>query len=214
MDGQLMDSKEEVSTWDSYKVTFDSYQIYLMQKDKSGKNRHELDFVDLLYASNYKGGSGSIQEDLSKPESIGKLARYSNLLKDIYSSSKDQDLRNLDEYGLKKLVEYAKQMIDLCKDYHIKGLGVPYCSALFHLQLPNLFPVIDRNVLLGIGNIIELKNIQKSGQVWKPERYYICLIEKMYFYVQENKISLRDADKGLFKEGKAVYEKHQQQTKL
>lgn len=210
MDGQLMDDSQEVSTWDNYKVTFDSYQKYLEQK---GKDKRKVDFIDLLYASNYKGGSGSIQEDLSKQESKDKLAHYIKLLKDISDSFEGKDLRSLDADGLKKLVDYAGYMIDLCRNYHIKGLGVPYCSALFHLQFPNLFPVIDRNVLLGL-NIIKPEILQKSGQVWKIEKYYIPLLEKMYVHVRENQKSLRDADKDLFNIGRRIYEKYKQQTNL
>ena len=210
MDGQLIDSKQEVSTWDNYKITFDSYQDYL---EKKGGCKRDLNFIDLLYASNYKGGSGSIQEDLFKPENKAKLNLYSALLKEIDESFKDTDLRNVDASGLVKLTNYADRMITLCSECHIKGLGVPYCSALFHLQFPNLFPVIDRNVLLGIGDIIKMDNIQKSGQIWKIERHYISLIGKLYDYVQKHEKSLRDADKDLFDKGKVTYEEYKQQNK-
>jgi hypothetical protein len=98
MDGQLMDEKQDISTWDNYKITFDSYQAYLQQKVKLSRSKYELDFVDLLYASNYKGGSGSIQEDLFRPASIANLALYSDLLKVVYETFGKYELKDL-TYG-------------------------------------------------------------------------------------------------------------------
>jgi hypothetical protein len=67
--------------------------------------------------------------------------------------------------------------------------------------------------LLGIGGLAEFNHIQKSGQIWKIENYYIPLIEKMYAYVQSNKQSLRDADRDLFKRGKRIYEEYKESIK-
>lgn len=208
MDGQLIDNEQEasVSTWDNYAITLKSYQTYLKQKVKAGKSQYDLDFTDLLYASNYKAGSGSIQEDFSNPKSKANLTLYGDLLKEIHGSFNERGLESLDEEGLGKLVSYADRMVELCSAHHVKGLGVPYCSALFHMHFPDLFPVLDRNVLLGIGDIVEMNNIQKSGQIWKIERYYEGLIRKLYAYLINSTKSLRDADRELFSKGKKIYE--------
>ena len=213
MDGQLIDNqKVSVSTWDTYAITLKSYKTYLAQKVKAGKSQYDLDFTDLLYASNYKAGSGSIQEDFSSSKSEANLTLYSDLLKKIHESFKECGLESLDEDGLKKLVSYADRMVELCSAHHVKGLGVPYCSALFHMHFPDLFPVLDRNVLLGIGDIIEMNNIQKSGQIWKIERYYESLIRKLYAYLINSGKALRDADRELFDKGKKTYETHKPNT--
>lgn len=210
-----MGDEQEPSTWDNYETTFRSYQAYLEQKDKAGRSRYDLDFTDLLYASNYKAGSGSIQEDLSKLESKAKLERYSHLLEEIHQSFGQRGLADLKEEDFQTLVSYAERMIELCSEHHLKGLGVPYCSALFHMHFPNLFPVIDRNVLLGIGvgNLLETGAIQKSGQIWKPEKYYVDLMRELHTHIKNSGKFLRETDRAFFNKGKAMYEAHKQQAK-
>ncbi|GAB2573901.1 hypothetical protein [Spirosoma areae] len=207
MDGHLTDEEQQVSTWDNYAITLKNYQTYLERKEMRKQSRFDLDFTDLLYASNYKGGSGSIQEDFSKSESDQNLKFYSNLLTEIHKSFDQRGLEHIEDDNLPKLKEYAKQMIGLCSEHHIKGLGVPYCSALFHLHFPNLIPVIDRNVLLGLG-MIGCDKIPKSGQVKYIGLHYTDLIERMRIYVGENKKNLRDADRELFDAGKLIWNAH------
>lgn len=207
--GQLTDKKqgESKSSWDTYKVTFDYYQFYLNQKEERGLSRYNLDFTDLLYASNYKAGSGSIQENLLISEGQDKLEQYSGFLKRVNNSFGVISLGELDNEGLALLLKYAKEMVVLCVKYHIKGLGVPYCSALVHLHFPNLIPVLDRNALLGL-ELITCEKIPKSGQVMKIEQYYEDLIKSMYEILTVSGVTLRELDRKVFFEGQWAWSQH------
>lgn len=200
MAGQLIDKKqgELKSSWDRYAVTFDHYQLYLNQKEERGLSRYDLDFTDLLYASNYKGGFGSIQEPIETLND--KLNHYQTLLWEAHSrfEKSGKRLGQLDEVDLNDLIRLVERMIKLCEELHIKGLGVPYCSALFHLQLPHLIPVIDRNVLIGLG-IIQPEQLLK-GQVFHIHDHYTELIIRLNQNIKAG-ISLRETDEYWFKEG-------------
>lgn len=209
-----MKDKQEKSklSWDSYKITFDYYQVYLKQKEERGLSRYDLDFTDLLYASNYKAGSGSIQENLLVPEGQDKLEQYSGFLKRLNNSFGTVSLGQLDNEALGLLLTYTKEMIGLCAKYHIKGLGVPYCSALVHLHFPNLIPVLDRNALLGL-ELITCENIPKSGQIMKIEQYYETLIKSMYERLTMSGVTLRELDREVFLKGQWTWSQYNNSTK-
>lgn len=205
MDEPTVESGNLTGTWDSYQITFDYYQQYL---DKKGLDRFVLSFTDLLYASNYKGGNGSIQEHSSSL--MPKLNNYNKLLVEIDQAFAQRHLKTLSDQELIKLKEFCNNIIELCTEQHIKGLGVPYCSALFHFYFPNLIPVIDRNVLVGL-EIIDCKKIPKSGQVFRIDQYYPKLIEKMHQKVREGDVTLREADRNVFFEGQQVWKQYKRQ---
>ena len=204
-----MKDKQEKSelSWDGYKVTFDYYQRYLKEKERRGLSRYDLDFTDLLYASNYKAGSGSIQENLLIPEGQDKLEQYSGFLKRLTNSFGTVSLSKLDNKGLELLLDYASEMIVLCTKYHIKGLGVPYCSALVHLHFPNLIPVLDRNALLGL-ELVTCESIPKSGQIMKIEQHYKDLITSMYERLIVSGVTLRELDREVFLKGQETWSQY------
>ena len=199
MAGQLMDKKAE-AFWVKARNTVEHYTQFVNEKPISKKLVPS--FTDLLYASNFKAGNGNVQEPVESIEE--KLTEYSQLLTDFNNKIFDNPLNNkalasLDDEKLAFLLMLIERMVNVCSKQKIDGFGISYCSALFHFYFPNLIPVLDRRVLMGMKIVTKPEQMDRYGQVKKIGDYYEFLIRELHKQLQEERFdTLEDADKYYF----------------
>ena len=200
MAGQLIDKKAE-TFWVKARNTVEHYTQFVNEKPISEK--FVLSFTDLLYASNFKAGNGNVQEPVESIEE--KLTEYSQLLTDFNNKIFDNSLNNkalasLDDEKLEFLLMLIERMVNVCSKQKIDGFGISYCSALFHFYFPNLIPVLDRRVLMGIGIVTKPIQMNLYGQVKEIETYYKRLVEELYKQLKAGNFpDLEKADEHYFK---------------
>jgi hypothetical protein len=163
------------------------------------KPRYVLTLVDLLHASNFKGGNSSIIDP--EGEVNRRLTRYSELLQVIEERIGEKALGRLTPKEKEWFKEIAQRFIELPHDNltAIRGFRSSYASAVLSGHFPELAPVLDRNILLGA----EIKHsTTKQGQVINIERYYAKLIDTLYARLSsKSSLSLRLLDEQLFVAG-------------
>ena len=157
-----------------------------------GKSKlYVLTELDLLYASNFKGGNSSICE---LPSSIeDKLKRYQEILQKIVVSFGQFQLRDLDVPQVDALGKMARSFLDttLSEGQKIDGFGPAYASAVLAAHLPDLLPVIDKWVLNGAG----LLKAQKKVPVENIETHYEEFLRLCWLELNKHKqSSLRQLD--------------------
>jgi len=178
--------------WDKADISYRNYLDYIDTK----KDKFELTLIDLLFVRNFKGGNASINEGGSSVNK--KLARYSELLREIDSKLGTKTLQELAREELTWLKDKARSFVCLTLDDEtaIDGFKVGNASALLHFFFPELVPILDRRVLNGA--CIEAK-LTKEGQVIDIEKYYPALVQNFYDHLRNHPSkSLRDYDRECF----------------
>jgi len=193
-------TKEKLTRWDKLNISYVNYQTYLNTKE----SRHDLSLVDLLYICNFKGGNASIQEG----ESIvsKKLRSYSEILNRIEKRYIERKLAQLNDEETLLLIEEINKLFHFTErknDFKIDGLGISLLSALLNSHCPDLIPIIDRNVLLGLGfNDDELKINSSTGQITNTLDLYPKFIKEIQSRLRTNpNKTMRELDKELFSKG-------------
>jgi hypothetical protein len=185
--------------WENLNIAFENFRAYIARKSEPSA----LTLVDLLHASNFKGGNASITDPEDQVNS--RLQHYAAILDEIQKEFGSRRLGDLNEHEKARFIKQAKRFIELPTKgpTHISGLGPSYASALLAAHLPDLATVIDRNVLVGAG-IIDIS--EADDQVQDIERYYgalICFLYQRLKTVDANS-TLRELDKVLFIAGSGL----------
>ena len=181
--------------WENLNVAFMNYRLYIDRKT----DKNALTLVDLLYIRNFKAGNSSITDP--EQQVSARLIGYSEILAEIRGEFGESILGRMSDDQLQGLIEKTVEFINLPlhAQTEIRGFGPSYASAMLAAHFPDLIPIIDRNVLLGIGIIGELNN----DQVDQIEQHYGPLLtelhQRMKAAVPHTK--LRDLDRQLFIDG-------------
>ncbi|GAA4412307.1 hypothetical protein GCM10023187_39230 [Nibrella viscosa] len=182
MAGQSIDKSSEVlqrdvDKWKSAEDTLTNYRNYISRRD----DPFALHYIDLLFVSNYKGGNsiiGGTEQEVNQT-----LTGHSKHLRLINSRFHGKSLQNLSEDEFQELNKLMYKAFEICKDSNsfIKGFGIAYCAALYHMQFPILIPLIDRRVLINSG-IVDSNNkkLFAGTQVKHMESYYQELTARIY----------------------------------
>lgn len=183
--------KRAESRWNKSNKSYINYKHYISKKE----NPLELTFIDLLYVKNFKGGASTLNdtdEDIKR-----KLKFYQNIFERINAEFKENSLTNLDNHRVEKLITLAEECFALSKkkDTKIDGFAVSFISTLLHFHFPNLYPILDRRVLNGLG-LIKSEHINKQGQVKNIQDFYPCLIQT--FKGEMKTKDMRDIDREAF----------------
>lgn len=155
-----------------------------------------LNYVDLLYISNFKGGNATFNE--LEQEVNNKLKDYSAGFIAIRCLFGERSLNELSESEVDDLIELVGEVIDLCAniDTKIDGLGPSYLSALLHAHFPNLIPILDRRVLINL-KLVAGEDLYPNGQVKCIEHHYATLIKEFWIKLPRG-WTIREFDKTLF----------------
>ena len=183
------------SMWLDSRPVYDDYISYIESK----KERFHLTIIDLFYIKNFKGGSAVFSEGDKKVNA--RLLNYSELLKKIHTEKwRTGKLSDLENDELSELIKYGVEVLNLAKaeDSKIKGLGPSFSSTLLHFYFPQLFPILDRRVIINGFNITKKEQppfkVLKSNQIKDIENHYPSLIKLFH----EKKQNVVDIDKELF----------------
>lgn len=184
--------KRALRQWDKSDISYANYINFIAKK----KDKFQLTLLDLLYVSNFKGGYATINE----PEAIIniKLKDYGQLFKIINSKFCDKTLRELNNDEVTVLINFSESLIKLTdhkSNNKIDGFSVSFLTTLLHFYFPNLFPILDRRVLNGLGLISE-KDLDKQGQVKILKDFYSKLI--LEFKQRTSDKTIRKLDRELF----------------
>ncbi len=184
-----------LTQWRKSDKSYQNYQRYLEQKT----NRFDLSLIDLLYVSNFKGGNGTINEEVDSVNR--KLKKYSEILQRIQKRFCNQNLKDLSEDDLQNLIELVEEgcaLTDKKSEQQIDGFRASYLSALLNSYFPELIPIIDRRVLINMELIDLNKDLNSQQQVIQIEQFYPTLINRTYLLAKETQKSLRTIDKEYF----------------
>jgi hypothetical protein len=136
--------------WEKARVAYNYYAGYI-----SGKPvKFNLSIMDLLFLTNFKGGSATINEP---PATLSpKLKAYTIGLNFIHKKFKTRSLVSLNQSELDYFCGLANVFIQLASkksqpNTHIDGFGESFASALLHFHFPELAPILDKRVLNGAG---------------------------------------------------------------
>lgn len=187
--------------WDDLNIAFENFRLYVTQ----GKRDPDvLTLTDLLHVSNFKGGNASITDREALVNE--RLLVYADVLRSIRQKIGNKSLGELTEEEKAWFKDKAQKFIglSLTERTKIRGFGASYASALLTAHLPNLVPILDRNVLIGAG-IVNVEQLQ-NGQINEIGTYYSKLIDEMQhrLLASEGTKSLRDIDKELFIHGSNI----------
>ena len=189
----LLRDKKAETLWNRASLSYQNYQEYIRRK---GAARFDLNLLDLLYISNFKGGNASIHEEEATVKE--KLIPYTDALKCIRKAFGTSALSDLSPADLESLISIVNKTVLLIKkkETGISGLGASYLSALLHAYFPTLIPILDRRVLLNMGIVSQTHLIR--GQVKEIAQFYRPLIEKTAELCRETGKSLREIDRDYF----------------
>jgi hypothetical protein len=143
-----------------------AYQYYQHYID-SKPDRYALTITDLIYVTNFKGGSAIIAEP---PKSLAeKLNYYERQLRECASAPEfKRTLGSLNtkcyKLALSRIVAYANLTIN--RHAHIDGFRASFTSALLHFYFPRLVPILDRRGVNGArlyGIIVQPSNNQVNN---------------------------------------------------
>jgi len=179
--------------WQKARTPYGYYQTHIRSKSE----KHTLTVVDLLFVTNFKGGSATIAEP--EKELSEKLAMYSEQLKYILLKCGDRTLGDLNVEDLKDLIQLANAFLKLTKDSKTKidGFGPSFASALLNAHLPKIIPILDRRGLNG-ASIPNVKT-NSAGQVVDIEEHYGDLIRHIHARLKKNSTeTIESIDKELF----------------
>lgn len=176
--------------WNDLDVAWRAYQAFLNRKTE----RHQLDYIDLLFVRNFKAGNASIVDGETAVNNA--LISYSDELREIERRFGDRKLSELDPQDLDNLSQIGDRFLRLTITVPIKGFGPSYASALLSAIFPSLFPILDRRALNGAGIV---PSIPKSGQVYKIAKYYSQLIKEYHALFKTGQwTTIREIDRSLF----------------
>ena len=184
-------SKPE-TLWAYADMTFKNYQRFV-----GDRNRFAVEYMDLLFVSNYKGGNGFI---IGSADEVNiKLKAHHKLLKSINDTFPNACLRDLNDDDISQLSEIMNVAFDTCENESIGGFGVSYCSTLYHFVLPDLIPIVDRRVLIGLEIVKNPDQIHKyDNQVDNIRQYYKPLLKELNRQLKYTSKTLREIDKQYF----------------
>ena len=184
-------NKRTLTNWEKSEKSLLNYQKYISRK----ADRFQLNLIDLLYISNFKGGNATINEDERIIEV--KLEAYSRVLLSIDKEYSHKTLVQLSD--LQRLIELGIEFINLSKksETAIDGFKSSFLSTLLHSYFPNLFPILDRRLLINL-DLISETNLSKDKQVKDIAQFYSNLIEKVQEICRFSNKTIREMDKDYF----------------
>ncbi len=181
-------------TWDRAAPAYKALLDHLAAKN----NRLTLEYVDLLYVVNFKGGNSRVWE--AEAGVVGKLGAYSDVLAQIGAAYQGKRLSALAAVDLETLKALALKFLTLTitKASRISGFGPSFASALLHGCFPDLLPIIDRRVLHGAGLWTPAKSTSLVPAK-KEVDLYPKLVDKFYAHILAKPTdTIRDVDRELF----------------
>ena len=186
-----MTDQKASNQWTKSDKSYQNYMLFI-----HAKQNYQITFIDLLYVSNFKGGSATINEE----EEIvnNKLKNYSVLfseIKDRFSSSLLCEITSSDTVILIDLANKAIGLTDVSSSSKIDGFGVSYLTTLLHFYFPNLLPILDRRVLHGL-NLLKESDISSDKQIKDIKRFYPDVIKA--FQLNTFDKTIRKFDEELF----------------
>ena len=192
------DSKAD-KNWKKSNVALDNYNNYINGKIELEK-KFDLTLIDLLYISNFKGGNATINEEENFINA--KLKAYSNVFINIHETFGNKNLSTLKESEVHNLLRLIVEVIDLSKkrETGIDGFKSSYLSALLHSYFPNLIPILDRRLLINLGLVEKIEQLNNQKQVKHIEDYYPDLIKTVQKKSIELEKSVRELDEIYFKQ--------------
>jgi hypothetical protein len=175
---------------------------YCTEYINSKADKFNLTLEDLLYVSNFKWWGGTIQESpLTLKE---KLKYFSDKFKSVHETFSEKSLYELSERDIQRLKVVSNAILLDCllgSRFKIAWIWISYMSALLHLYFQKLFPIIDRNILLGL-DIIGEEYLDKQWQVKSIHLFYDLLIQKIFLLQKVNPSrSIKDIDDIYFEVG-------------
>lgn len=188
-------SKVSLTNWNKSEISMNNYQDFLNRK----LDKFDFSILDLLYISNFKGGNATINEEENEL-SIKLKTYYSPIFNDINDEFGDKSLKNLSDKETERLCELSSKILDLTKSKlsAIDGFKTSFLSTLLHAVFPNLYPILDRRLLINM-EIVREEDLTKDKQVKKIDTFYSKLIKKVQSEIRNNKLDIRELDKKYFK---------------
>lgn len=182
-----------LKNWEKKNKIYKDYIQYIENKD----DRFDLTYIDLLYIRNFKGGAASIHE--KEIDANNKLKAYSKILKKIEDEfNRKGNIKKLNENQMDSLKEKMKALLNATKENRTKidGFKASRASALLHFYFPDLLPIMDKNVLVGIGEYTEKDGKKKVDYTTEN---YSKVIDHFHHHLKGNDDkSLREYDKEFF----------------
>jgi hypothetical protein len=175
------------SRWDRYREPYRYLQNYIKSK---GKRHYQLTYIDLVLASNFKGGRGAITEPWDSLQS--KLPIFSTLLEDISDAFGARMIPDLSPQEKKDWALKGCKFLSQTKETDIKGFKASYSSALLNAYFPDLYPIIDKWVLRGVSfkvrSFPKVEFEKEDDQVIDIEKYYRPHLNYYWTRVRRNRM--------------------------
>lgn len=177
---QVERQNQDYSNWEKSRNAYNNYEDYIVRNRKLFQ-KHTLTLIDLFYVKNFKGGSAVFGD--SENSINQKLKKYASVLDEIESRFGEKaNIKTLDDSQLSNLKSFGVEFISLEDniEFKIKGLSTSFCTTILHFHFPNLYPIMDRRVLINSEIVTSKeKEVDTQGQVIKMKAYYERLIDKV-----------------------------------
>ena len=184
-------SEKASNQWQKANKAFTLYQEYLTSK---GENRLNLTVVDLLFISNFKGGSSTIADDARVISTA--LEAYTLAICQIDQAFHDRTLGSLTEREIDVLIQLVVHALRIVDENPINGFYHSFFSALLCSMFPSLLPIIDKWI---IPNLELAPRGTGNWQIDNIGDYYPEVIRRFHHRLsKEQRLSVRELDKRLF----------------
>jgi hypothetical protein len=181
-----------ISRWEMLNHALQHYLLYIKNKE----NKYHITIIDLIFISNFKGGNASITEPVVALNK--KIQVYSRALEVISEKFEGRKLQSLRSDELDELLILGDGFISLAdnRDTKIRGFGPSYASALLSAHFVELFPILDRRILNGIGIDVDYDS---QKQVKNIAKHFKSVIIACYDELKKDpKKTLRELDREYF----------------
>ncbi len=180
--------------WDRADHAYKHYRRFIVAK----LDPYALDFADLAFVKNFKGGMAQIAEPVANFDA--KLRLYENALRACaadpgfaltFSMMQDSEYCRVQ----KVIVAFAAKPEEPAS--HIAGFGSSFASALLHFYFPRIVPILDKRALNG-SNVQGLR-VDGGRIVTNLLPLYPALIDAFRKrLIQDHQLTLRDIDREWF----------------
>ena len=204
MNAKRATDTKAANKWEKMRNSYEYVVAY--RRAKAESRCYNIDLIDLVLVSNFKGGFASIAEPCKNLDV--KLMAYTGGIRAIATDFHGKKLRELDKPQLDRLCCYADKFLrlTLSEGTKIDGFGPSNASALLNIYFPDLLPILDRRVLFGA----EIPSIETTTQrqVINIENHYQPLIKYVHSRLSgDDSLSIDCLDRELFSKSLPITKK-------
>jgi len=180
--------------WDKAQHAYDHYQQFIASK----RDRFSLSFTDLVYVTNFKGGSATIREPVAS--FVAKLNIYEKVLRSFDADPAfGLTLSTIpsNDYNRVRCLMVHFVTLPVMPASDIDGFGSSFASALLHFHFPLVAPILDKRALNGSG--VPGLQVNGANTVTNLLALYPALIDACRARLQQQStLTLRELDRMLF----------------